>query len=727
MRLQIEALWDDCFTDNAIRYALENLPKDLDSTYHRCLERVKRNGDTDHVLKVFQWVGCASRSLHIAELQEALAFTMTDRRWESGRIQTAKSLVGRCANLVVLDAADQHVRFAHPSVLQYLVRPADHGHAFQIDYKRGQLYCAEFSINYLSFSDFGLQLHNVGRDYDAVPNSILASTKGLGKMMSKFARCRPRRSESPMSTHLPAVTFIGSTPETTRYKFLFYAAENWANDSKFITRESRMWNRFRSLAIESNASWRLHPWNSDGLSHQSHLHALLAWTVRNRHIPLLELFVHLSSQYKIPELCRTPLVEDGLPALHVASRLGYEDVVTLLLNVVWVNTLDHLRRTPLHQAAEKNNPGVVKSLLAVKGVRVNEKSDIAEETPLFIAIKQGHVEIVKLLLDAGAKVKMKDRNQRTMLSWAAENGRTAVVELLLERSDIDLNAKDLDGRTPFYWAASCGHEDMLKLLLARNNVDINSVTKEGQSALHLAVHMRSETIVQLMLRRTDLLINQTSNNRRETAFFLAVFQGNKAIVKLLLMRNDIDVNCQNSRGLTPLMQAIESGHEEIIELLLNRQDIRVNNQGRSWSNRIDARHFETMIKLLLKSDDIEVNVRCGFGRTSLHWAVQRSNYAMIKLLLQRDEIDVNLADSDGRTALFWAVNLELFEIVKLLLRSRNDFDVNAVDNKGQSPLSRAVQAKNSAIGHPWQRYRHDEVYDLMLSYNNNKTRSTRKV
>ncbi|MCJ1261629.1 hypothetical protein MMC22_001495 [Lobaria immixta] len=369
VHLQIEALWDLCFTENDIKNELDNLPKDLGSTYKRCLERIERNNNSGHARKVFRWVGCTSQSLHIDELKEAIAFTLEDRKWETGRIQSSRLIIERCANLVVQDNFDQHVRFVHPSVQQYL-ESRDHAHAFQIDRNEGQLECGEFSINYLSFSDFELQLSRDRSQSIALPSAvaspIIASTGGLGKMTSKFTNLvlgGSKRTLSVRNFHLPAVTSTMPAPDAAKYKFLPYAIENWAIDSKFITKNSQMWPSFKSLAIQPNMSWKIHPWRSGGQSHSSHLHGLLGWAVRNEHMPLLELLFDLRSEYDLHELYDKPLIKDGLPALHVASRLGYKIIFKRLLNFCGVNDLDYLQRTALHYAEEKGHEEIAEMLL----------------------------------------------------------------------------------------------------------------------------------------------------------------------------------------------------------------------------------------------------------------------------------------------------------------------------------------------------------------------------
>jgi hypothetical protein len=54
--------------------------------------------------------------------------------------------------------------------------------------------------------------------------------------------------------------------------------------------------------------------------------------------------------------------------------------------------------------------------------------------------------------------------ERTPLSWAAESGHKAVVQLLLEKG-VDTDSKDNDGRTPRSYAVDGGHEAVIQLLL----------------------------------------------------------------------------------------------------------------------------------------------------------------------------------------------------------------------------------------------------------------------
>lgn len=66
---------------------------------------------------------------------------------------------------------------------------------------------------------------------------------------------------------------------------------------------------------------------------------------------------------------------------------------------------------------------------------------------LHLAVYFGVVAVIKLLLEKRADVDVKDENERTPLSYAAENGHEAVVKLLLDKQT-DVDSAYGYGRTP---------------------------------------------------------------------------------------------------------------------------------------------------------------------------------------------------------------------------------------------------------------------------------------
>jgi ankyrin repeat protein len=54
------------------------------------------------------------------------------------------------------------------------------------------------------------------------------------------------------------------------------------------------------------------------------------------------------------------------------------------------------------------------------------------ETPLYVASQNGHVEVVRLLIDAGALISQANNNGVTPLSVASAIGHVEVVRLLID-------------------------------------------------------------------------------------------------------------------------------------------------------------------------------------------------------------------------------------------------------------------------------------------------------
>jgi ankyrin repeat protein len=84
--------------------------------------------------------------------------------------------------------------------------------------------------------------------------------------------------------------------------------------------------------------------------------------------------------------------------------------------------------TALGDVAARKNPELVKVLLEA-GAKVDARQP-GWRTPLMLAAIAGNQPVVRLLLDAGADVNAKDSNNKTPLDLALANGRQEVAEML---------------------------------------------------------------------------------------------------------------------------------------------------------------------------------------------------------------------------------------------------------------------------------------------------------
>ena len=140
--------------------------------------------------------------------------------------------------------------------------------------------------------------------------------------------------------------------------------------------------------------------------------------------------------------------------LHLAAMTGHLEAVSALVKAgADVNSRDGGRRTPLHRVLSASTPHVseIARLFIDSGADV-DTTDEEGETPLMTAVREGYTEVVRSLLEKGARTDVRDRNfNQTLLHQAAIRGYGDIAEILLSRG-LDANAKDAYGASPIKYA-----------------------------------------------------------------------------------------------------------------------------------------------------------------------------------------------------------------------------------------------------------------------------------
>lgn len=107
---------------------------------------------------------------------------------------------------------------------------------------------------------------------------------------------------------------------------------------------------------------------------------------------------------------------------------------------------------------------------------------------------------VRLLLEQGAAVNLRDERGRTALSLACERGHLDAVQLLVQFSG-DPEAADAAGNSPVMWAAACGHGAVLEFLVRsfrRLGLRLDRTNRAGLTALQLAAARGHGSCVQAL-------------------------------------------------------------------------------------------------------------------------------------------------------------------------------------------------------------------------------------
>lgn len=123
---------------------------------------------------------------------------------------------------------------------------------------------------------------------------------------------------------------------------------------------------------------------------------------------------------------------DGTTPLILAAKVGnYSMLEELILNECEVAKSDANGKTALHWAAAVNNVDIIRRLLDVRETN-KDAQDLAEETPLFLAAREGARGAVELLLSHNANRDIKDQMDMSPMDIARAKKHDDIVRLLEE-------------------------------------------------------------------------------------------------------------------------------------------------------------------------------------------------------------------------------------------------------------------------------------------------------
>jgi ankyrin repeat protein len=393
------------------------------------------------------------------------------------------------------------------------------------------------------------------------------------------------------------------------------------------------------------------------------------------------------------------------PLLH-ASRIGDATMVELLLQAGADPKRAHPEgETPLLAAARAGSVPAVRLLLA-RGVDVNGAESFQQTTALMWASAEGHIDVVDLLIEAGAdpnrQAHITSLTQRhnadhptggfTALMYAARSGNDALVRRLVQRG-ANVNLKNGDGASAAMIAMYNDRFDVAATLL-----ELGSDANDG--SLYVAVEMRDATIDQFAFdgsrRRPDhpntrtaldlmrLLLERGADANRtftgqfhstsmpntdrfdNTPFFRAAIAADVEALKLLIAHGAAldqtpavaaapapaesgDAPASGRRGhpnagRTPAMVAMTGGRGPA--MTGGPAYIR---EGAAPYREPGSRKPEDALAVLLAAG-ANPNATGPDGASLLHQAARAGNLDMIRALASA-KVDFTLTNTDGFTAL----------------------------------------------------------------------------
>ncbi|CAF3835328.1 unnamed protein product [Rotaria magnacalcarata] len=170
----------------------------------------------------------------------------------------------------------------------------------------------------------------------------------------------------------------------------------------------------------------------------------------------------------------------------------------------------------------------------------------------------GNSEKLKLLIENGTNVNLKDSKGLRPLHFAAWQGRTESVFILL-RAGANVNEQSFEGDTSLHLASQYGHHEIVQLLLF-HHADPTLLNRRLLTPIELACeHGHFHVVNSLVHNRLCQQMILTNTNEQHSPLHLAAKNGHTDIVRLLLM-NGIDINQFSDAILVRAIRSYTDNH-----------------------------------------------------------------------------------------------------------------------------------------------------------------------
>jgi ankyrin repeat protein/serine/threonine protein kinase len=374
--------------------------------------------------------------------------------------------------------------------------------------------------------------------------------------------------------------------------------------------------------------------------------------------------------------------KDGWNLFHYCAKTGHGDVI------VWLTDA----------AADK-----LSQMVKTKSKEGN--------TPALIAVTNGQLQSLQLLVKAGANMHTINKDGWTMLHKCAKYGHHEICSYLIEqyRSSNDLSqmmkCRTNEGNSPALIAASNGQLRILKLLIEAG-ANVQTMNKEKSTLLHkCSRNGHSEVCLWLIdMYRSSNDLSQMLESKTvdgDSPVLIAGANGHLEVVKALAAAG-ASLSVANKDGWTLLHKVASMGYDSICLWLLEWyresnqlwQMLEYLNKEGLTALSLAAKHGNVSVLkqiisvLILERADL-VNC-CGTARgdTALHLALLSGHEACASELLQYSNIEVNVRNDVGRTPLYLAAMMGLADIVRQLIGKNANLELAC--KEGFTPLQVAA-------------------------------------
>ena len=361
-----------------------------------------------------------------------------------------------------------------------------------------------------------------------------------------------------------------------------------------------------------------------------------------------------------------------------AAYMGQLDEIQRLVgqNGVTVDVEDEDGCTPLIHAAREGHLDIVRCLVEAKANV--EATDDEGNTAIILAAKVGEMNMVQYLVkEARANLEETNDKGQTALIEAAQNGDLDVVQCLLEaKATVGIEESTLDYRPPLMHAARFGRLNVVQHLVEEahaNMVEPRWEGDHGHTALMHAVLGGCLDVVRWLLQAKANL--EAEGPGGQTALSIAVANGKLNVVQYLVKEAHANFDTKDSKDKTALMYAARRGNLDILRCLL---EAKANLEAKTVDFG-DLCSCDTSVVRCLLEAKVNLEGRDACGETLLHSAVTKGNLNLVQYLVKETHVNLDERDEDYFTPLMKAImsnkeTAKYLSVIKCLVEARANLE-----------------------------------------------------